>query len=131
MPSDQSNKNTGNWRTTRENVIETIGELTGGASSWTKENNEHLQKKEREAQDAKKQKESRQQLPAPLSALPSAARVLFSAFKYNLGFWPPALVAQTGNLVFYRNHESGGHFPGPDNPVALLGDLREIRSYWE
>ncbi|KAL4978213.1 alpha/beta-hydrolase [Aspergillus desertorum] len=58
------------------------------------------------------------------------APLLFSAFKYNVGFWPPALVAKTGNLVHYRNHDFGGHFPGLDNPPALLGDLREIGSFW-
>jgi len=58
------------------------------------------------------------------------APLLFSAFKYNVGFWPPAKVAQVGNLVEYRNHEFGGHFPGLDNPDALLEDLREIGTYW-
>ncbi|PYH88720.1 alpha/beta-hydrolase [Aspergillus ellipticus CBS 707.79] len=58
------------------------------------------------------------------------APLLFSAFKYNVGFWPPALVAKAGNLVLYRNHESGGHFPGLDNPVALVEDLREVGSNW-
>ncbi|KAL2835837.1 alpha/beta-hydrolase [Aspergillus pseudoustus] len=58
------------------------------------------------------------------------APLLFSAFKYNVGFWPEALVARVGNLVLYHNHESGGHFPGIDNPPALLSDLREIATYW-
>jgi hypothetical protein len=31
------------------------------------------------------------------------APLLFSAFKYNVGFWPPAKVAQVGNLVSYRS----------------------------
>ncbi|KAJ0419605.1 alpha/beta-hydrolase [Aspergillus carlsbadensis] len=59
------------------------------------------------------------------------APLLFSAFKYNVAFWPPAVVERVGNLVSYSNHESGGHFPGIDNPPALLADLREIASYWE
>ncbi|KAK0619597.1 Alpha/Beta hydrolase protein [Immersiella caudata] len=58
------------------------------------------------------------------------APLLFSAFKYNVGFWPPAKVAQVGNLVSYRNHDFGGHFPGLDNPAALVEDLREITTYW-
>jgi hypothetical protein len=76
------------------------------------------------------------------------APMLFSAFKYNVGFWPPALVAQTGNLVFYNSmslssaakglhltnpcvdHDFGGHFAGLDNPPALMADLREIGKYW-
>lgn len=28
------------------------------------------------------------------------------------------------------DHEAGGHFPGLDNPPALLADLREIATYW-
>nr|POE88364.1 putative epoxide hydrolase [Quercus suber] len=59
------------------------------------------------------------------------APMFFSAFKYNVGFWPPTLVAQAGNLVSYRNHEFGGHFPGLDNPPALLDDLRNIGNYWK
>lgn len=31
------------------------------------------------------------------------APLFFSAFKYNLGFWPPAKVAQVGNLVQYKS----------------------------
>ncbi|KAL3459479.1 alpha/beta-hydrolase [Aspergillus heterothallicus] len=59
------------------------------------------------------------------------APLLFSAFKYNVGFWPQALVAKVGNLVMYHNHDAGGHFPGIDNPPALLSDLREIATYWK
>ncbi|KAL7917530.1 Alpha/Beta hydrolase protein [Trichoderma austrokoningii] len=58
------------------------------------------------------------------------APLLFSAFKYNIAFWPQPLVAKVGNLVMYNNHEFGGHFPGLDNPPALLHDLREIANYW-
>jgi len=31
------------------------------------------------------------------------APLLFSAFKYNVAFWPPAKVAQVGNLVKYQS----------------------------
>jgi hypothetical protein len=31
------------------------------------------------------------------------APMLFSAFKYNVGFWPPELVARVGNLVSYNS----------------------------
>jgi pimeloyl-ACP methyl ester carboxylesterase len=31
------------------------------------------------------------------------APMLYSAFKYNIGFWPPALVAKVGNLVSYKS----------------------------
>ncbi|KAK4496001.1 hypothetical protein PRZ48_013269 [Zasmidium cellare] len=59
------------------------------------------------------------------------APLLFSSFKYNVGFWPREFVAKVGNLVFYNNHDFGGHFPGLDNPPALIGDLREIGEYWK
>ncbi|KAL6806356.1 alpha/beta-hydrolase [Trichoderma sp. SZMC 28013] len=59
------------------------------------------------------------------------APLLFSAFQYNIAFWPQALVAKAGNLVMYKNHEFGGHFPGLDNPPALIEDLREIGNYWD
>ncbi|KAL7916674.1 Alpha/Beta hydrolase protein [Trichoderma velutinum] len=59
------------------------------------------------------------------------APLLFSSFKYNILFWPPALVKQTGNLVVYNNHDFGGHFPALDNPPAMISDLREIGSYWK
>jgi len=86
------------------------------------------------------------------------APLLFSAFRYNVGFWPPAVVERVGNLVLYRSkwqylavssfnllplhwsgethalsadHDFGGHFPGIDNPPAVIDDLREIGSYWK
>jgi hypothetical protein len=79
------------------------------------------------------------------------APMLFSAFQYNVGFWPPALLRRIGNLVFFRSkclsnmleqssntnvrshidHEFGGHFAGLDNPPALVEDLREIGNYWK
>lgn len=34
------------------------------------------------------------------------APLLFSAFKYNVGFWPPAVVAKTGNLVLYTSEKT-------------------------
>ncbi|KAF5606686.1 epoxide hydrolase [Fusarium subglutinans] len=58
------------------------------------------------------------------------APLLFSGFKYNVGFWPRELVGRVGNLVSYKNHEFGGHFPGLDNPVALAEDLKNIKKYW-
>ncbi|KAF5252538.1 hypothetical protein FANTH_2432 [Fusarium anthophilum] len=58
------------------------------------------------------------------------APLLFSGFKYNVGFWPRELVGRVGNLVSYKNHEFGGHFPGLDNPDALAEDLKDIKKYW-
>jgi hypothetical protein len=34
------------------------------------------------------------------------APLLFSAFKYNVAFWPPALVATVGNLVSYKSKQT-------------------------
>lgn len=77
------------------------------------------------------------------------APLLFSAFKYNVAFWPERLVERVGNLVYYKSklsnrrlrcdfvpnanfldHDFGGHFGAVDNPPALLADLREIGTYW-
>lgn len=56
--------------------------------------------------------------------------MLVSIFKYNLIWWPKELAARIGNLVFYNNHDFGGHFPSLDNPPALLADIREIGDTW-
>lgn len=42
----------------------------------------------------------------------------------------PKLVAKT-MADDHVDHDVGGHFPGLDNPPALLHDLREIATYWE
>lgn len=34
------------------------------------------------------------------------------------------------DCLIETDHEAGGHFPGLDNPPALLEDLREIATYW-
>ncbi|OTA01493.1 hypothetical protein A9Z42_0018190 [Trichoderma parareesei] len=59
------------------------------------------------------------------------APLLFSSFKYNVAFWPPALVEKTGNLVAYNNHNFSGHFPSLNNPPAMIADLRQIADHWE
>ncbi|KAL6874438.1 Alpha/Beta hydrolase protein [Trichoderma longibrachiatum] len=59
----------------------------------------------------------------------TAAPLLFSSFKHNVAFWPPALVKKIGNLVVYNNHDSGGHFPSLDNPPAMIADLRQIADH--
>lgn len=57
--------------------------------------------------------------------------------------WPRYFVEELGNLVFYRRefllrpnahatnevlveHERGGHFPGTDNPVQYVTDVRDF-----
>jgi hypothetical protein len=46
------------------------------------------------------------------------APLLFSAFKYNVGFWPPAVVAKVGNLVKYTSM-----FPFSCSVASLLFEL--------
>ncbi|KAJ7108437.1 Alpha/Beta hydrolase protein, partial [Mycena crocata] len=61
---------------------------------------------------------------------PTDAPLLFSQYKYNIGFWPSEYVEKVGNLVSYKVHSFGGHFAGLDNPPALIGDIREMGPYF-
>ncbi|KAM0417085.1 hypothetical protein ACHAPT_012923 [Fusarium lateritium] len=61
---------------------------------------------------------------------PTDAPMLYSNFKYNNVFFPRGLVDKVGNLVYSKDHDFGGHFPGVDNPPALISDVREIANYW-
>ncbi|KAJ7451839.1 Alpha/Beta hydrolase protein [Mycena galericulata] len=65
------------------------------------------------------------------SKAPTDAPMLFSQFEYSIGLWPAEYVAQVGNLVFYKFHDFGGHFPGLDNPPALIEDIREMGLYFK
>ncbi|KAK7213929.1 hypothetical protein V2G26_021107 [Clonostachys chloroleuca] len=58
------------------------------------------------------------------------APMLYSNFKYNNTFFPPAVVRKVGNLVYWKDHEFGGHFPGVDNPPGLISDIRELGNHW-
>ncbi|TGO42010.1 hypothetical protein BHYA_0013g00130 [Botrytis hyacinthi] len=84
------------------------------------------------------------------------APMLFSSFKYSGAFWTEQVVSWVGNLVTYNcesfsfltipikfswrysllhanetvDHNFGGHFPGLDNPPALVDDIRQIGNYW-
>ncbi|KAJ7451135.1 Alpha/Beta hydrolase protein [Mycena latifolia] len=57
------------------------------------------------------------------------APMFFSLFEYNILFWPREYAEKVGNLVWYKEHDRGGHFAGIDNPPALLEDLREMGVY--
>ncbi|KAJ6471881.1 Alpha/Beta hydrolase protein [Mycena sanguinolenta] len=59
------------------------------------------------------------------------APLLFTQYEYNVGLWPQEYVAKVGNLVSYTVHDFGGHFPGLDNPPALIEDLREMAQYFK
>ncbi|KAK7000736.1 epoxide hydrolase domain protein [Favolaschia claudopus] len=58
------------------------------------------------------------------------APLLFSQYAYNIGFWPREWVEKAGNLVSYKVHDFGGHFPGLDNPPALIEDIRQVAQYF-
>ncbi|KAJ7301981.1 hypothetical protein DFH08DRAFT_978310 [Mycena albidolilacea] len=51
---------------------------------------------------------------------PTEAPLLFSQYAYNVGLWPEEYVAKVGNLVFYKVHDFGGHFPGLNNPLEMI-----------
>ncbi|KZW04453.1 alpha/beta-hydrolase [Exidia glandulosa HHB12029] len=50
----------------------------------------------------------------------------YANFKWDIASWPRYFAEQCGNLVWYRQHEKGGHFPGLDNPDDYVQDLREF-----
>ncbi|EJD48566.1 alpha/beta-hydrolase [Auricularia subglabra TFB-10046 SS5] len=50
----------------------------------------------------------------------------YGHFKWDVGHWPRYIVEKLGNLVFYKEHERGGHYPGTDNPEDYVQDVREF-----
>ncbi|KAJ7356671.1 Alpha/Beta hydrolase protein [Mycena albidolilacea] len=62
---------------------------------------------------------------------PTDAPMLYSLFPYNILMFPEEYVAKLGNLVSYKEHDFGGHFPGLDNPPALIEDIREMGLYFK
>ncbi|KAF4997501.1 hypothetical protein FGRMN_3865 [Fusarium graminum] len=50
----------------------------------------------------------------------------YSWFPYELAPIPRAWVQTTGNLVFHRAHERGGHFAALEQPEVLLKDFQEF-----
>lgn len=55
----------------------------------------------------------------------------FSWFPKELAPIPRKWVATTGNLVFYREHEHGGHFAAMEQPEVLLSDIEAfIEQVW-
>ncbi|KAJ6593146.1 Alpha/Beta hydrolase protein [Mycena capillaripes] len=68
---------------------------------------------------------------AAYTKAPTNAPLLFSQYEYNSAMWPKEFVAKIGNLVSYKFHNFGGHFPGLDNPPAFIQDIRDIGLYFE
>ncbi|KAI8192208.1 putative epoxide hydrolase [Colletotrichum sp. SAR 10_77] len=55
----------------------------------------------------------------------------YSWFPYEIVPVPKAWAATTGNLVWYRPHEKGGHFAAMEQPEALLSDVEEfLKKVW-
>ncbi|KAI8274966.1 putative epoxide hydrolase [Colletotrichum sp. SAR11_57] len=55
----------------------------------------------------------------------------YSWFPYEIVPVPKAWAATTGNLVWYRSHEKGGHFAAMEQPEALLDDVEEfLKQVW-
>ncbi|CAN8097702.1 unnamed protein product [Discula destructiva] len=70
-----------------------------------------------------------------IDKLTSAARAKpfgHSAFLYELAGGPRSWLAKYPvNLVFYRQHDRGGHFAALDNPAALADDVATFANeYW-
>ncbi|KAJ7092524.1 Alpha/Beta hydrolase protein [Mycena crocata] len=69
--------------------------------------------------------------PTVYTKAPTDAPLLYAAYAYNNGFWTEEYAAQVGNLVSYVEHDFGGHFPGLDNPPALIEDIRRLGPYFK
>ncbi|GAA5828924.1 hypothetical protein JCM11251_005920 [Rhodosporidiobolus azoricus] len=50
----------------------------------------------------------------------------FSAYPKELSVMPEAWVKETGNLVFYRQHDKGGHFPSVGVPEEFAQDIKDF-----
>ncbi|KAI8263991.1 putative epoxide hydrolase [Colletotrichum sp. SAR11_239] len=55
----------------------------------------------------------------------------YSWFPYEIVPVPKAWAVTTGNLVWYRPHDKGGHFAAYEQPEALLGDVEDfLKQVW-
>ena len=55
----------------------------------------------------------------------------FSWFPKEIAPVPRAWTATTGDLVFFRQHDSGGHFAALEKPEVLLRDVEDfIKEVW-
>ncbi|KAI9053690.1 hypothetical protein LZ554_002643 [Drepanopeziza brunnea f. sp. 'monogermtubi'] len=56
----------------------------------------------------------------------------FSNFPKEILPVPKSWAAAAGNLVFYREHDTGGHFAALEKPEVLLGDIEDfIAQVWK
>ncbi|KAG8531141.1 uncharacterized protein KY384_004499 [Bacidia gigantensis] len=55
----------------------------------------------------------------------------YSYFPLEISPTPRSWVATTGNLVFHRQHHSGGHFAAVERPEVLLKDIEDfLTEFW-
>jgi microsomal epoxide hydrolase len=56
----------------------------------------------------------------------------YSYFPYELAPVPRAWAEKTGNMVFFRSHEKGGHFAALERPEVLWQDVEEfVKIAWK
>jgi len=59
------------------------------------------------------------------------ARIGLSVFKWDIMSTPKSWVAGASDLLFYREHSKGGHFPHLEQPDVLATDIRLfIIQFW-
>lgn len=56
----------------------------------------------------------------------------YSFFPYEIAPMPKAWVATTGDLVWHKQHSTGGHFAAMEKPNELLNDIEEfLQQVWK
>lgn len=56
----------------------------------------------------------------------------FSFFPHELFPGIKGVIEKNGNLVFYKQHEKGGHFAALEQPKELLADVEEyVKVAWK
>ncbi|KAF2124826.1 epoxide hydrolase 1 [Dothidotthia symphoricarpi CBS 119687] len=56
----------------------------------------------------------------------------YSYFRFELAPVPRAWAEKTGNMVFFRSHENGGHFAALERPDVLLADVEDyVKVAWK
>lgn len=56
----------------------------------------------------------------------------YSYFPYELAPIPQAWAAKTGDLVFFKSHDKGGHFAALERPETLWADVEEfVKIAWK
>jgi microsomal epoxide hydrolase len=67
----------------------------------------------------------------PSFKIPEGKAFGYSWFPYELAPMPRAWVETTGQLTWFRQHRSGGHFAAMEKPELLLKDVEEFLADWK